>query len=146
MYPSRLEHPSRPFVETPSGRHTVGSGAQPSFRIVPRCLVLREACLDVAPASRPSGGPLSGRVVLEYDETSGHVAPVWVSVKPDEAVGQWRLQVTPQFEEMVAVLVHRGVPLIWLNAHWNWVGANRMTPVSPSYLSHILRPVEITPA
>ena len=53
---------------------------------------------------------------------------------------------TPRFEHVVGLLVHRGVPLVWITARWDWVGRNLMEPVSPSYLVDLLKPVEICPA
>ena len=124
-----------------------GSPGGPRFTMVPRFLVLGEAIeAPDATARGRSAGADPDRIVLEYDETSGLFAPVWHCIRPREARHAWRLQVTPQFEHVVGVLVHRGVPLVWLTARWDWVGRNLMEPVSPSYLVDLLRPVEICPA
>ena len=129
-----------------------GSPGGPQFTMVPRFLVLSGAIatMETTARGRSGGGPWDGaethRIMLEYDETSGLFAPVWLSIRPHEARHSWRLQVTPQFEHVVGLLVHRGVPIVWLTARWDWVGRNLMTPASPSYLVDFLKPVEICPA
>jgi hypothetical protein len=95
--------------------------------------------------TRRSGGSDADRIVLEYDDASGLLSPAWHSVRPGDARQRWRLQVTRQFEEVLGVLVHRGVPLVWLTTQWNWVGRNVLGPVSPRYLVEILKPVEVAP-
>jgi hypothetical protein len=124
--------------------------ARPPFKMVPRSLVLTGTSLEADPTAWGQSGRSAGlspdRVVLEYDETSGLFAPVWLSVRPYQARHRWRLQVTTQFEDVVGLLVHGGVPLIWLTAQWDWVGRNLLTPASPSYLTEFLRPIEINPA
>jgi hypothetical protein len=120
--------------------------------MVPRFLVLSGAIATVEATARErygtgrSGGAEPHRIVLQYDETSGLFAPVWLCIRPHEARQSWRLQVTPQFEHVVGLLVHRGVPLVWLTARWDWVGRNVLEPVSPSYLVDLVNPVEICPA
>lgn len=126
--------------------------AEPPFRMVPRFLLLSATNSGGATTARYRAGAVRtvedspDRIVLEYDETSGLFTPAWLSVRPHEARHRWRLQITPQFEHVVGLLVHRGVPLIWLTPHWDWVGRNVMRPVSPRYLGDFLKPVEIIPA
>lgn len=128
------------------------AAAAPPFRMVPRYLVLSGTGQGEETNGRPqndtrrSGGSDTDRIVLEYDESSGLVSPAWRSIRPEDARQRWSLQVSRQFDEVLAMLVHRGVPLVWLTTQWDWVGSNVLRPVNPRYLVEILKPVEVGPA